>query len=123
MRFLMGLLLAAVLGVGYSQGGLRLGIVTLTPTRMWNAQGEAEYTYFNAGVAPGGVVHVSGTCGVFSGSATLRLNGPDGRQVAGQVCGRGLWSVDLRGTPELGNYRLGVEYQHFSGQLSLSVVH
>lgn len=119
MRFLIALLLivAAVLGLTYTFGGIKFGLVTLTPTRMWNAQGESNYAYLNGGSG----VQVTGECKSKSGFAILRLTDPDGLQVAGQQCPKGTWSINMAGKGKIGSYHLNIAYLDYTGSLDLSV--
>ena len=114
--FLLGLLLL-VLGLTYHYGGIRLGMVTVTPTRMWNSNGSASYAYLNSGSG----VLVTGICSATSGVAVFRLLAQDGSQVAGQQCPKGDWRIDLEGKGSLATYRLSIDYTHFTGIVDLSV--
>ncbi len=119
MRFLIALLLilAAVVGLTYTFGGIKLGLVTITPTRLWNAQGENSYAYLNGGAG----VQVTGECKSKSGLAILRLTDPDGLQVAGQQCPKGAWSINMAGKGKIGSYRLSIAYLDYTGSLDLNV--
>ncbi|WP_424949284.1 hypothetical protein [Deinococcus sp.] len=119
MRFLIALLLllAVTLGLTYTFGGIKLGIVTVNPTRMWNVQGESTYSYLNSG---NGVL-VSGTCTATSGSAILRLTDPDGLQVGGQQCLKGTWTIEMSNKAKFGPYRLTIDYLRYTGTLDLDI--
>ncbi|WP_019009455.1 hypothetical protein [Deinococcus aquatilis] len=116
MRFLL-VVLVLVLGLVYFFFGLRLGYVTLTPTRMVNAQGENNYVFDV--FEPGQSVGVSGTCSTSSGRAVLRLFDPRGTQIAGQACPKGQWALQVLGKGDSGKYRLNVEFDHFTGVIDL----
>lgn len=116
MRFLL-VVLALVLGLVYFFFGLRFGYVTLTPTRMLNAQGENNYIF--EVFEPGQSVGVTGTCNTSSGRAVLRLYDPKGTQIAGQACPKGRWALQVLGKGDSGNYRLNVEFDHFTGVIEL----
>ena len=119
MRFLIALLLilAVALGLTYTFGGIKLGLVTLTPARLWNAQGENSFAYLNGGSG----VQVTGQCDAKSGLAILRLLDPDGLQVGGQQCPKGTWSINMSGRGKIGSYRLSVAYLDYTGTLDLHV--
>ncbi len=119
MRFLIALLIiaAVTLGLLYTFGGGKLGLVTITPAQMWNAQGENTYAYLNGG----GGVQVSGECKARSGSAILRLTDPDGLQVGGQECPKGTWSINMNGKGKIGSYRLSIAYLDYTGSLNIKV--
>jgi hypothetical protein len=119
MRFLTALLilLAVTLGLLYTFGGVKFGLVTITPARMWNAQGVNTYAYLNSGSG----IQVSGGCVVSSGSAILRLTDPDGLQVAGQECPKGKWSINMGGKGKLGSYQLNIAYLNYTGTLDVKV--
>ncbi|UQN06634.1 hypothetical protein [Deinococcus sp. QL22] len=116
MRFLV-VVLALVVGLVYFFFGLRLGYVTLTPTRMLNAQGENNYVFnvFDSGQSVG----VTGTCSTVKGRAVLRLYDPSGTQIAGQACPKGQWALQVLGKGDAGNYRLNVQFNHFTGLIDL----
>ncbi|WP_425147634.1 hypothetical protein [Deinococcus sp.] len=118
LTVLLLLLAAALLVVAYNYGGIKLGIVTVTPTQMWNVTGEGSYSYLNIGNG----VTVQGTCQASSGVAVLRLYSNDGLQIAGQQCSKGDWSIQLATKGALLPYRLSTEYRHFSGNIDINVV-
>jgi hypothetical protein len=116
VRFLF-VALAVAVALLYFTVGLRFGYVTLTPTRLLNAQGENRYAFelYDDGRSVG----VQGTCSVSGGQATLRLLDPRGTQVAGQTCARGNWSLSLLGGGQPGIYRLSVEFDRYTGVMDL----
>lgn len=116
MRLLLLVVLAALTAL-YFTVGLRFGYVTLTETQFLNANGTSSYI-FNT-FEERQQVGVAGSCRVRSGSATIRLFNPDGRQVASQVCQKGTWALSLMGTGKVGNYRLTVDYASYNGSLNL----
>ncbi|MEW6422255.1 MAG: hypothetical protein AB1511_11110 [Deinococcota bacterium] len=116
MRFLLLALVAALLLL-YFTFGLRFGYVTLTPTRLLNAQGQNQYAFDL--YEENKTVGVTGTCSGRSGQVTLRLLDPSGTQVAGQSCPPGTWSLSLLGSGHLGVYRLIVDFKHYTGTLDL----
>lgn len=122
MRFLilLMLLLAAVIGLAYEYGGIKLGLVTITPTRMFNAQGTSSFSYLNGSNVNG--VQVVGICRARSGNVVLRLTDPDGLQVGGQQCPKGEWAINMSNKAKLGQYKLNIEYQHYTGTLDLNVI-
>ncbi|ULH16233.1 hypothetical protein MF271_06390 [Deinococcus sp. KNUC1210] len=120
MRLFTGILLgllALVLGLTYHFGGIRLGLVTLTPTRMWNANGATSYGFLNTGNG----VTVTGVCSATSGVAVFRLYSQDGTQVAGQQCPKGDWTINLEGQTPFITYRLVTEYRNYNGIVDISV--
>lgn len=125
MRYLIPALLILA-ALWYFTTGVRLGMVTYTPTIMFNANGKSTYTVRAAEERQ--QVGIAGTCKVTSGVATIRLLSPGGTQVAGQACERapngqaGNWSVNLLGSGNAGLYKVVLEYKNFSGQLELNEV-
>lgn len=117
MRLLVLAVLAA-LAVLYFTVGLRFGYVTLTETQLFNATGTNTYVFRT--LEDRQQVGVTGTCRVRSGRATLRLFGPTGTQVAGQVCQKGEWSLNVMGSGKTGNYRLEVEFDKYTGSINLN---
>ncbi len=119
MKYLIALLLilAVALGLTYHFGGVKLGLVTLTPARMWNAQGENTYAYLDGGSG----VQVTGECEAKSGLAILRLIDPDGLQVGGQQCPKGTWTIGMTGKGKTGSYRLTIAYLNYTGSFNLKV--
>lgn len=112
--------LAAALALLYFTLGLRLGYVTLTETYMLHAKGTNTYTFRT--LEDNQVVGVVGSCRVRSGRATVRLYGPQGKQLAGQVCQPGAqreWSLSVLGGGKPGNYRVAVEFDRYTGSLNL----
>ena len=122
MRFLMVVLaiLAVGLGLIYRFGGVKLGILTVTQVRMWNAQGEVRYSYLNGDNVQG--VQVKGNCTSKSGNVILRLTDPDGLQVGGLQCPKGTWTIDMASKSKFGTYRLNVEYLNYTGTLNIKVL-
>lgn len=116
MRFLF-VALAVAVALLYFTFGLRFGYVTLTPTRLMNAQGENRYAFelYDADKEVG----VRGSCAVSSGRAILRLYDPSNTQVAGQTCLKGNWTLNLMGGGETGDYRLTVEFDRYTGVMDL----
>jgi hypothetical protein len=120
MKIFLAVLVVIAVGIGlaYNFGGIKLGLVTITPARMWNAQGQVSFAYLNGN---SGVV-VTGDCEAKSGNATLRLLDPDGLQVGGQVCPKGKWLINgLTGNGKFGTYKLTVDYQHYTGSMNIKV--
>ncbi|UBV41649.1 hypothetical protein LAJ19_08235 [Deinococcus taeanensis] len=117
MRFLLAAL-ALVLTLMYFTFGLRFGYVTLTPTYMLNATGEGHYGFST--FEEGQHVGVRGSCSVRRGNVTLRLLDPKGIQVAGQICPKGTWALNLLGSGPNGTYELIVEYRNFTGTLDIT---
>ena len=119
MKFLIALLLilAVALGLTYTYGGIKLGIVMVTPTRMWNAQGETTYSYRNIGNG----VQISGQCEASRGLVILRLTDPDGLQVGGQQCPKGTWAIGMSNKAKFGTYHMTIDYLNYTGVLDLSV--
>ncbi|GGR46405.1 hypothetical protein GCM10008959_04260 [Deinococcus seoulensis] len=116
MRFLL-IALALVLTVMYFTFGLRFGYVTLTPTYLLNASGENRYglnIYEDRAK-----IGVRGSCNVRSGTATVRLLDPRGVQVAGQVCPKGEWGLNVLTSGPQGKYQLVVEFEKFTGVMDL----
>ena len=103
----------------YFTVGLRLGYVTLTETYLLNADGVNVYVYHT--LDDNQRVGVTGRCQVRNGRAVLRLFGPSGKQVAGQVCEKGVWSLSALGGGQAGTYRLNVEFSNFTGSLDIKV--
>ena len=117
LTVLLLLLALVLLAFAYRYGGIKLGILTLMPTRMWNVEGQSAYSYLNTG---GGVV-VSGSCSTSSGLAVLRLLTLDGTQVAGQQCPKGDWLINLEGKGTATTFRLTVDYTAYTGTLDVKV--
>ena len=116
MRLLVAVLVLALAAL-YFTFGLRLGYVTLTPTYLFNATGENKYTFRVYDQSQ--EVGVRGTCKVSSGQATFRLTDPKGTQIAGQVCPRGQWGLNVLGTGDVGNYKLTIDLEKFSGTIDI----
>ncbi|PTA69502.1 hypothetical protein [Deinococcus arcticus] len=116
MRLLLAAL-ALVLTLMYFTFGLRFGYVTLTPTYMLNATGESRYglNAFDEKQTLG----MRGVCEVNRGTITLRLLDPRGVQVAGQVCPKGEWGLNVLANGAQGKYELVVEYSRFTGKLDI----
>ncbi|MDV6373853.1 hypothetical protein [Deinococcus arenicola] len=97
--------------------GLRLGYLILTPTYMWNATGMNHYTFrvFDENQSVG----VRGSCTVKSGKATFRLINSSGTQIAGQVCPRGKWGLNVMGSGDTGHYRLNIRLEKFTGTINI----
>ena len=122
MRFLIAVLVLLAVGLGliYNYGGIKFGILTVTPVRMWNAQGEATYTYRISDNLSG--VQVKGGCTSSRGNVILRLTDPDGLQVGGLQCPKGTWTIDMSSKSKFGTHHLTVDYLHYTGTLELKVV-
>lgn len=116
MRLLV-VVLALVLTLMYFTFGLRLGYLTLTPIYLLNASGENRYAFQI--YDQNGTVGVRGSCKVRSGKATFRLTDPSGTQIAGQVCPRGQWGLNVLGSGEVGLYHLSVELDKFTGTIDV----
>ena len=119
MRVLL-VALAAALTLLYFTLGLRLGYVTLTETYMLHAVGTNTYTFRT--LEDNQFVGVVGSCQVKSGRATVRLYGPRGNQIAGQVCQPGAlnkWSLNVLGGGQTGNYRVVVNFDKYTGSINL----
>jgi hypothetical protein len=116
MRLLVVVLLLALAAL-YFTFGLRVGYVTLTPTYMVNATGENKYTFrvYDQNQEVG----VRGSCSVTSGRATFRLTDPKGTQIAGQVCPKGQWALNVLGTGDVGNYKLTIDLEKFTGVIDI----
>lgn len=116
MRLLI-VALALVLTLMYFTFGLRFGYVTLVPTYLFNATGSNNYAYQlyedrqNVGVR--------GTCKVRHGTATFRLLDSRGTQVAGQVCPKGDWGLNVMVEGNTGQYRLEVQFEKFTGVIDV----
>ncbi|MFC4455704.1 hypothetical protein [Deinococcus sonorensis] len=117
MRIVIAILLVVLAATLYFTGGIRLGMVTVMPTWLVNAQGASEYSYRMAGDSV--PVQVKGTCNGKSGRIVLRLRDPAGNQVGGQECVRGDWAINLQGHNDPGSYRLTLEYDHFTGRVDV----
>lgn len=117
MRYFLPILLVLA-AAWYFTTGVRLGMVTFTPTQMFNANGESTYNirafedYHQVGM--------TGSCDVKSGEADIRLYAPGGSQVAGQACQKGKWSINISGRGSTGFYRVVVNYHSFSGRIELN---
>ena len=105
------------LALAYFTAGVRLGYVTLMPTYMLNAKGAAEYTY--PALETDDKVGVAGQCHNVQGSATMRLFAPNGQQVDARSCPEGTWTIQMLASGQQGNYRLFIEYNHFTGVVDL----
>lgn len=123
MRVLL-MALAAALTLLYFTLGLRLGYVTLTETYLLHAKGTNTYTFRT--LEDSQFVGVTGSCRVRSGRATVRLYGPRGDQLAGQVCQSGgksgennEWSLNVVGGGQTGSYRVVVEFDRYTGSINL----
>jgi hypothetical protein len=108
--------------VAYTNGGVRIGMVALTTVHLWNADGTNSYGFPRT--LDG--IHVHGTCTGVHGTATITLRNPDGKQIAGQECPKGTWTLDMAGkvtgtTTE--TYTMDIEYAHFTGTLDVNVDH
>lgn len=116
MRLLL-IALGLVLTLMYFTFGLRLGYVTLTPTYLFNANGENRYSYelYEDGKSVG----VKGTCNVRSGTATFRLLDKRGTQIAGQTCVKGDWALSVMGSGEIGRYQLSIHLEKFTGKIDV----
>ncbi|AFZ69166.1 hypothetical protein [Deinococcus peraridilitoris] len=117
MRWAWIVLIVAVATLAYF-AGLRFGYLSLTPTWMYNAQGNNSYTFRTYDER--GEVFLSGSCTTRSGEATLRLYAPGGTFVGGQVCRAGSYNLALRGGGEIGLYKLTVDFNHFTGRLEIN---
>ena len=122
MRFLIAVLVLLAVGLGliYNYGGIKFGILTVTPVRMWNAQGEVSYSYLNSDNVSG--LQVKGGCTSSSGNVVLRLTDPDGLQVGGIQCPKGTWTIDMASKSKFGTYHMTVDYLHYTGTLELKVM-
>lgn len=107
----------AALAVLYFTVGLRFGYVTLTETHLFNASGTNTYVFRT--LEDRQQVGVVGSCRVSSGRATLRLYSPAGVQIAGQVCQKGNWSLNVMGGGKTGTYRLEVDFEKYTGSINL----
>lgn len=117
MRFMI-IVLALIVGGLYFTVGVRLGMVTIMPTHMFNAQGLANYTLRI--VQEDKTTGVRGTCEVKNGSAVLRLYNTQGVEVGSNSCSqKGKFSVALltKGAP--GNYELRIDYKKFTGKMDI----
>ncbi|WP_291428389.1 hypothetical protein [Deinococcus sp.] len=116
MRFLL-IALALALTVMYFTFGLRLGYVTLTPTYLLHASGQNRYglnIYEDRAQ-----IGVRGSCKVSAGTATVRLLDPQGVQVAGRVCPKGEWGLNVLTSGPEGRYQLVVDFDRFTGMIDL----
>ncbi|MGX9687291.1 hypothetical protein ACTQ9L_09100 [Deinococcus wulumuqiensis] len=116
--------LATTLALLYFTLGLRLGYVTLTETYLLHAKGTNTYAFRT--LEDNQFVGVTGSCRVRSGRATVRLYGPQGNQLAGQVCQSGgksgennEWSLNVLGGGETGKYRVVVDFDRYTGSINL----
>jgi len=119
MRFLVALLLllATTIGLIYHYGGIKLGLVTVNNTRMWNVTGETSYSYLNGSAG----VDVEGECTSRSGTVILRLISPEGEQVGGQQCPKGHWRIRMADKDKIGVYQLKITYLDYFGTLDIKV--
>lgn len=120
MRYVFAALVV-LLATLYFTLGLRLGSPTLTETLLLNATGVNTYTFSTNETRQR--VGVVGACRVRSGEATVRLLAPDGTQIAGQTCRQGEWSLSVLGGGQPGNYRVVVEFDHYTGRLNIEETH
>ena len=117
MRWALLTLILAIATLAYFFG-LRFGYLTLTPTWMYNAQGENSYAY--RVYSTDGQIILTGTCDTKAGQATFRLFAPNGRYLGGQTCPKGQYNVRLKGGGEIGDYRLAVQLDRYTGKLELN---
>ncbi|MFC6590887.1 hypothetical protein ACFP81_01780 [Deinococcus lacus] len=118
MRVTLAFLALIIAGL-YFTVGVRLGMVTLMPVQMFNAEGISNYKFSVPDSK--GRVGVKGTCSVSSGKATLVLLDPKGHPLGGAECIRSAqpWAINLMGGGQTGNYTLQINYQKFSGKIDL----
>lgn len=123
MKYFIPILLALLAG-WYFTTGVRLGLVTFTPTTMFNANGSASYNL--RAFEDKQQVGLVGSCRVTAGRATIVLLSPSGTQVAGQECvpaatgEAGHWSINVVGRGQPGNYKAVVNYSNFNGSIELN---
>lgn len=117
MRYVLLVALVAVAAL-YFTVGLRLGVLNLSGAYLLNAQGTNRYPYrtFDNDQQ----VTLIGACDVKQGKVVLRFLDPSGTQIAGQECNMpGRFGLNLGAGGASGVYTLEVEYQKFTGHLSL----
>ena len=49
----------------------------------------------------------------------VRLTDPKGSQIAGQVCPKGQWALNVLGTGDVGNYNLTIDLEKFTGTIDI----
>lgn len=121
MRIILLIALAIVAGL-YFTIGLRFGSVMLSKTHLFNANGHNEYAFRT--VQDRQTLTIQGLCTVKSGSATLRLYDPQGRQVGAQVCQPqpgtpNEWAMQIAGKGFIGDWKVTVDFSKFTGTLDL----
>lgn len=117
MRYALPILLLLA-AAWYYTTGIRVGLVTFTPTTMINANGKA--TYHLRAFEDQKQIGFTGTCTVKSGQAVVRLLRPNGSQAAGQTCSSGgPWAINVQEKSIPGNYKTVVEYRNFNGKIEL----
>lgn len=117
MRYVLLILLAAVAAL-YFTLGIRIGLLNLTDTYLFNATGQSSYKYRTH--ESDQHIALTGTCDVRRGKVTLRFMDPKGTQLAGQECSTaGKFSLSLTGGGQAGDYTLIANYKNFSGHIKL----
>lgn len=120
MRYLLPVLLILA-AIWYFTTGIRVGVVTFTPTYMANANGSASYRIraFDERQQVG----YSGGCQVRSGQAVIQFFNPAGNLAAQPIqCVSGNWSINVLGSGAPGFYKAVVNYKNFTGKITLNEV-